>query len=428
MELTLMLCDGNFMAKMIRKFMAFGMFLTLLLPSAAFAAEGHVMGLSFLGIRVEFVLFGLVLLGIALFHHRTFSIAVAGLIAIGVFKLCCTSFDIPAHLHRELKGLLNLFGLLMGFAILARHFEESRAPEALPRWLPSGWLGGFVLLWMVFVLSSFLDNIAAAMIGGTIAMVVFKRNVHIGYFAAIVAASNAGGAGSVVGDTTTTMLWIGGANAFDVFRAYAGAVIALAVCGTVAARQQDKLQPLTSAGDTRVAVDWGRLLIVALMLVGAIIANILTRFPSAGLWLAIFVGAMFRKTAWRELVGAAKGSLFFVALVLCSSMMPVDALPAPTWQTTFGMGFVSAFAGTIPFTKLALVQGGYDWGFVAYAVGFGGSIIWFGSSAGVALANIFPQCRSVRSWLRDGWHVPLAYVIGFGVMLLVMGWHPHALR
>jgi Na+/H+ antiporter NhaD/arsenite permease-like protein len=53
-------------------------------------------------------------------------------------------------------------------------------------------------------LSSFLDNIAAALIGGAMAHQLFRAKVHIGYLAAIVAASNAGGSFSVVGDTTTT--------------------------------------------------------------------------------------------------------------------------------------------------------------------------------------------------------------------------------
>ena len=73
--------------------------------------------------------------------------------------------------------------------------------------LPEDWKGGFVMLVMVFVISSFLDNIAAALIGGAMAHQLFKGKVHIGYLAAIVAASNAGGSGSVVGDTTTTMMW-----------------------------------------------------------------------------------------------------------------------------------------------------------------------------------------------------------------------------
>ena len=50
------------------------------------------------------------------------------------------------------------------------------------------------------------------MIGGTIAMHVYKGDVSIGFLAAIVAASNAGGAGSVLGDTTTTMMWIDGVS------------------------------------------------------------------------------------------------------------------------------------------------------------------------------------------------------------------------
>ena len=65
---------------------------------------------------------------------------------------------------------------------------------------------------------------------------------------------------------------------------------------------------------------------------------------------------------------------------------------------------------------------------LAYTVGFGGSMIWFGSSAGVALSNMYPQAKSVGAWVRHGWHVALAYVIGFVVMLALLGWNPHEPR
>ena len=65
--------------------------------------------------------------------------------------------------------LANLFALLVGFALLSRHFEESHVPHVLPRVLPDDWKGGLVLLALVFVMSAFLDNIAAAIIGATIA-------------------------------------------------------------------------------------------------------------------------------------------------------------------------------------------------------------------------------------------------------------------
>jgi len=119
-----------------------------------------------------------------------------------------------------------------------------------------------------------------------------------------------------------------------------------------------------------------------------------------------------------------KGTIFLLALVTCASMMPVEKLPLASWQTALGLGFVSAVFDNIPLTALALKQGGYDWGFLAYAVGFGGSMIWFGSSAGVALANMYPEAKSAGRWLIGGWHVTVAYVVGFFVMLAVLDWHP----
>ena len=52
-------------------------------------------------------------------------------------------------------------------------------------------------------------------------------------------------------------------------------------------------------------------------------------------------------------------------------------------------------------------------------------MIWFGSSAGIAITNLFPEARSVGRWLRGGWHVAVAYVVGFAVLLATLGWQPH---
>jgi hypothetical protein len=152
------------------------------------------------------------------------------------------------------------------------------------------------------------------------------------------------------------------------------------------------------------------------------------RFPfiGAAVWLALLACVPLRRPEWSELPGAFKGSMFLLSLVLAASMMPVHKLPDASWRVALGLGFISAVFDNIPLTALALKQGGYDWGFVAYAVGFGGSMIWFGSSAGVALTNQFPEGKSVFAWLRAGWHVALAYVIGFALMLVVHGWVPDA--
>ncbi len=94
-----------------------------------------------------------------------------------------------------------------------------------------------------------------------------------------------------------------------------------------------------------------------------------------------------RRPDWRLVPNSLKGTIFLLSLVLAASMMPVEKLPPASWQTALGLGFISAVFDNIPLTALALKQGGYDWGFLAYAVGFGGSMIWFGSSAGVALVE-----------------------------------------
>jgi Na+/H+ antiporter NhaD/arsenite permease-like protein len=413
-----------------------------LLPSLAFAATPLAPPELF-GIPVDFVIFATILLGVALFHHHTLAVALTGLSVLIAYKLAFTGFNtgpglggLIGHLAHEWVILTNLLGLLLGFALLAKHFEESGVPAALPRFLPEDWKGAFVLLVMIFVLSSFLDNIAAAMIGGTMALTVFRKKVHIGYLAAIVAASNAGGSGSVVGDTTTTMMWIDGVSALDVFPAYVAAGVALVVFGIPAAIQQQRYSPVMKYTPTGLGTDWARVGIVAFILAAAIGANVVVNlrfnhlsdsfpFIGAAVWVALLVSAPLRKPDWALLPGAFLGSVFLLSLILCASLMPVERLPLASWETALGLGFVSAVFDNIPLTALALKQGGYDWGFLAYAVGFGGSMIWFGSSAGVALSNIFPEAKSVFQWVRHGWHVAIAYVIGFFVMLVVLGWQPH---
>jgi len=396
------------------------------------------------GIPVDFILFAATLLGVALFHHYVLPIALTGLATITTYKVLFAGFKTGTglagfglHMAHEWVLIVNLFCLLVGFALLARHFEDSGVPDVLPRLLPEGWLGPFVLLVLIFVLSSFLDNIAAALIGGTIAASVFKRKVHIGYLAAIVAASNAGGAGSVVGDTTTTMMWIDGVSPLDVLHAYVASAVALAVFGVPAALLQHKHMAMSRDFHAAVRIDWARVGIVGFILVAAIGTNVTVNlkfsaaadhFPFIGVavWVALLLAVPLRKPEWSLMPDAIKGSIFLLSLVTCASMMPVEKLPPASWSSALSLGFISAVFDNIPLTALALKQGGYDWGFLAYAVGFGGSMLWFGSSAGVALANIFPEAKSAVQWLRHGWFVPVGYLAGFFIMLAVMGWQPHA--
>jgi hypothetical protein len=95
------------------------------------AAVPHMIG----PVPVDFILFALTLLGVAVFHHRVFTVALTGLTAILAWKFLVVGFKhgagiagLTAHLGHEWVVLANLFLLLLGFSVLSRHFETSNVP------------------------------------------------------------------------------------------------------------------------------------------------------------------------------------------------------------------------------------------------------------------------------------------------------------
>jgi Na+/H+ antiporter NhaD/arsenite permease-like protein len=290
------------------------------------------------------------------------------------------------------------------------------------------------LLGVIFVLAAFLDNIAAAVLGGVMARHLYKGRVTVAFIAAIVAASNAGGAGSVIGDTTTTIMWLKGVSALTVLPAYVAALPAFVIVALFGARAQHRHQAILANDEPDHPLEWRRIWIVAFILAAAVTANVLATSLSNGeetapwlglaLWGAILVTSLVAKPDWSVMRHGAKGAIFLVALVAAASLMPLKGLPDPSWQTALGLGALSSVFDNIPLTALALRQGGYDWALLSFAVGFGGSMVWFGSSSGVAITNLYPEGRSLVRWVKEGWFVPLAYLVGFFFMLLVLGWNP----
>ena len=396
-------------------------------------------------IPYQYLIFALMLAGVAVFHRQALWVSLAGLAAIllveGLVAGFPTGHGLPAlaqHANDEWVTLANLLLLLTGFALLSNQFEQSNISDHLPDHLPDNWTGGLALLAVVFVLSAFLDNIAAAVLGGVMARHLYRGNVGVGFLAAIVAAANAGGTGSVIGDTTTTLMWLHGVSPLQVLPAYLAAIPAFLIFAPMGAWYQHRRQPILDHDDPGHPLRWQRILIVGVILIVAVAANVLANLLSGGeehapwlgmaLWVAIIATSAIAPPDWSVLKTASKGAVFLCALVAAASLMPLAGLPEPSPLSTFLLGAVSSVFDNIPLTALALRQSGNDLALLAYAVGFGGSMVWFGSSAGVALTNLYPEGRSIWQWLRQGWFVPIAYVVGYLIMLGFTGWQPSAYR
>ena len=113
------------------------------------------------------------------------------------------------------------------------------------------------------------------------------------------AASNAGGAGSVVGDTTTTMMWIAGVSPRRVVEAYVAAVVAMLVFAVPASIQQQRYSPIAKNPTSGIENRFVRVFVVSAILIAALAANMLAnlKFPAVSahgsrfgiaVWVVIF--------------------------------------------------------------------------------------------------------------------------------------------
>lgn len=381
--------------------------------------------LTAFGIRWEIIMFATMLIGVAIFYKNTTDVAIIGTTSIIIYKLIfvddffLNTLSTPSFQAQYLE-LINLAGMLMGFNILADNFERSGLPERIPLFLPKNFLSGFILLAFIFVISSFLDNIAAAMIGFSIAYTVFGKKLHLGYIVAIVAASNAGGSGSVVGDTTTTLMWINGQDPLSLTRAFIPALFAFLFFGIICSKQQYKWSPIANFNNGhKQPIVWKRIILCASILALCITANYIFKFPALGIWIAIFIGKYYTDIDWKLSPETVSSVVFLLVMVFSANLIPLNGLPEPSTLSTFFMGLISAVFNNIPLTQLCLSQGNYDWALLSFAVGFGGSLVWFGSSAGVAVCDKEPKARSIVSWMRYGWPIAIAYCLAFGLYILI---------
>lgn len=413
-------------------------------------------------VGTQFAVFIAMLLGLVLFHHHKTWVVGAGFTVMSVVFVMHGG---PAHWayhfaeHHRSHLLYNLAGLLPAFALIAFYFEHSGASHGLARVLRHDWQ----LLCVIFLLSIFLDNIAAAMIGGTIVLARYGRpeNAPFSLLVGAIAASNLGGAGSAVGDTTTVMLFIAGVSVLELTKAFAAAVPAQLLNVMWAIRHDAKPQPLVARpGNGPVAtelepaeeavveaapalarhdameglpeaeglaevahdhkVHWRQMWPI-LGIPGLIAGNLYDQ-PALGVWIGLIAGLVLAMTSFRTkvFIEALPNTCFLLLLVGAAEMLPLEEVRPhievlPRGVIALMAGLLSPWFDNIPLTAVCLRIGGFDWGMLAYSVGNGGSAMWFGSSAGVALGLLFPQIYNTKKWAVPFAAQTIIFLTGFAV-------------
>jgi Na+/H+ antiporter NhaD/arsenite permease-like protein len=289
------------------------------------------------------------------------------------------------------------------------------------------WLIGFV----TFFLSSILDNLTTTIVMiSLIQRLIARREDRLLFASLIVIAANAGGAWTVIGDVTTTMLWIGGQISplkimGSVFLPSLVnlllplAFISLSLRGkTIAAPPKDNGVLAVERFERNLMFCLGLGVLVAVPAFKTV-----THLPPfmgvlLGLGIVWLAGEIVHRdkdehvrrplSLAHALTRIDMGSIvFFVGILLAVASLEhagLLSMLAKWLDATIGrqdaivvvLGLLSAVIDNVPL--VAATMGMYDlahyppdsflWEFIAYCAGTGGSILIIGSAAGVAAMGL----------------------------------------
>jgi Na+/H+ antiporter NhaD/arsenite permease-like protein len=288
------------------------------------------------------------------------------------------------------------------------------------------------LLWifacLAFVLSAIIDNLTATIVLVTILQkVIHDRNLRLWFAGMIIVTANAGGAWSPIGDVTTTMLWIGKKVTTPELIKYliVPSLVCMIVPTFIASRYKifrgeiekmdDKIE-LTPKGSTMLYLGLSSILFVP------VFKTVTHLPPYVGMMLSLAVVSVFAEVYSRSkaFVDSRSGAgahthhnpvhvaltkiempsiLFFLGILMAVAALESlgllfgfaqdlnAAIPSSDIVVAI-FGFISAIIDNVPLVaaSMGMFSEPVDhplWHAIAFAAGTGGSMIIFGSAAGV---------------------------------------------
>ena len=312
---------------------------------------------------------------------------------------------------------------------------------------------------LAFFISPVADNLTTALILSTVLLTIDKEKKEFLVPGAIniVVAANAGGAWSPFGDITTLMVWVDGKGAFNEFLyLFPASFTGWAVTAFLLSRFVPDGEPPFNSNEKKAEILEGGKAIIALFaltIVMAILSHQVLHLPA--MWGMIFGLALLKMYVHKINVSkspthlnafswiakiendtllfffgilAGVGGLHFLGYLEYFTKL-YDTLGATA--VNIGVGFLSAIVDNVPVMSAVLKANPNmgdahtaQWMLVTMTAGIGGSLISFGSAAGVGVMGKMHGIYTFASHLKYAWTVLLGYIISvviWYVQFIILG-------
>ena len=307
------------------------------------------------------------------------------------------------------------------------------------------WITGF----LAFFISPIADNLTTALILSTVLITIEQKNKEFLIPGAIniVVAANAGGAWSPFGDITTLMAWTAGKGVFtDFLYLFPASIIGYLVTAILLVQFVPKTIPEvdlskevnpTMANGSKVVIALGIFTIFC-----AVTSHQVLHLPA--MWGMMFGLSLLKLYDYRLKkqygsgfgvfqsmskienntlmfffgILAAVGALYFIGWLALAAVVYDPSVLGPTWSN-IGVGFLSAIVDNVPVMSAVLkanpTMGLDQWMLVTLTAGVGGSMISFGSAAGVGVMGKLPGIYTFGAHMKYAWTIVIGYFVSIGI-------------
>ena len=361
----------------------------------------------------------------------------------------------PDGLHDELENLILEIAEIFFFLLVAMTYIETlieRGVFDLMKYkLVSKGYSYKKLFWLTGLLAFFIspvaDNLTTALILSTVLFTIDKKNLAFLVPGAIniVVAANAGGAWSPFGDITTLMAWTAGKGEFvDFLYLFPASFIGWGVTAFLLSMSVPSGEPaFDAATEEKPQVRDGGMGVVYLgvgTITIAVLGHQFFHFPA--MWGMMFGLALLKlysvklekggKESFNIYINMEKVEndtlLFFFgilsavgALHFLGFLEYIHELYGMVGSTAanIGVGFLSAVVDNVPVMSAILksspTMGIDQWMLVTMTAGVGGSLISFGSAAGVGVMGRLRGIYTFGSHMKHAWTILVGYIISIAI-------------